>query len=167
MQLKTCASCSKDKPLEDFISKNNTRSCCLECRRGGRAKRYRDNHKHKLKNEARTYRLKNPFHTLCSGHKSRSFRLGIPFNLTPEYLEEIYPENGLCPVLSTPLILGGTLNDNRQQLASLDRIIPHLGYTKGNVRWISYRANAIRNNATVEELKAVLAYVIANQPAQE
>jgi hypothetical protein len=38
---------------------------------------------------------------------------------------------------------------------SLDRIDNALGYVKGNVRIISFRANALRSNATLEELQAI------------
>jgi hypothetical protein len=38
---------------------------------------------------------------------------------------------------------------------SLDRIDPSLGYIKGNVRWISTRANTLRSNATIDELEAL------------
>ena len=36
---------------------------------------------------------------------------------------------------------------------SLDRIFPESGYTKGNVRVISWRANWIKNNSTIEEIE--------------
>lgn len=39
---------------------------------------------------------------------------------------------------------------------SVDRIIPELGYTKGNVRVISNRANLLKNNASIEEIELVL-----------
>ena len=39
---------------------------------------------------------------------------------------------------------------------SLDRIRLELGYVKGNVRVISGRANLLKNDATIEELEAVL-----------
>jgi hypothetical protein len=39
---------------------------------------------------------------------------------------------------------------------SLDRIVPEKGYVAGNIRVISQRANRIKSNATVEELRAVL-----------
>ena len=38
---------------------------------------------------------------------------------------------------------------------SLDRIIPELGYVKGNVVFISMRANSIKQDATEQELYLV------------
>jgi len=39
---------------------------------------------------------------------------------------------------------------------SLDRINPALGYVKGNVWVISFKANAIKQNATVQELELLV-----------
>lgn len=64
----------------------------------------------------------------------------------------------ICPVLGIPIICGtrgrkgGTPNS-----PSIDRIEPFKGYTRGNVRIISNRANTLKNDATIEELDAVLA----------
>jgi hypothetical protein len=41
----------------------------------------------------------------------------------------------------------------------LDRIIPELGYVPGNVKIISMRANRIKTNATIEDIKNVLLYL--------
>lgn len=37
--------------------------------------------------------------------------------------------------------------------------MPELGYVKGNVRVISYRANALKRDASVQELEAVVLYM--------
>jgi len=42
---------------------------------------------------------------------------------------------------------------------SVDRIDPTKGYIKGNVEVISWRANHLKNNATVEELEAIVNYM--------
>jgi hypothetical protein len=39
---------------------------------------------------------------------------------------------------------------------SLDRIDSDKGYVKGNVQVISYRANMLKSNASIEELEKVL-----------
>lgn len=75
---------------------------------------------------------------------------GLPFNLSVEDIS--IPE--FCPVLGLKL----EKNDNKQggNSPSLDKIIPEKGYIKGNVRVISQRANMLKSNATIEELKLVL-----------
>jgi hypothetical protein len=46
-----------------------------------------------------------------------------------------------------------------QQSPSLDRIVPKLGYTVGNVCVISQRANILKRDATPDELYAVANYM--------
>jgi hypothetical protein len=75
--------------------------------------------------------------------RSVSKGLALPFDLTPEYLVSIYPADGLCPYLQLPLVRG---SGNGPLTASVDRIIPPLGYIQGNVRVISRRANSIKND---------------------
>jgi hypothetical protein len=81
--------------------------------------------------------------------KARATKKGVPFNITPEDIT--IPST--CPVLGIPLVVGQPkATDNSP---SLDRVVPLLGYVKGNVIVISNRANRIKNNASVHELRAV------------
>lgn len=73
-------------------------------------------------------------------------------------LEDMPPVPSHCPILGIELIRvyrgikGPTPNS-----PSLDRRKPELGYVKGNVRWISNRANLLKNDATLEEIRLVAA----------
>ncbi len=97
----------------------------------------------------RRYFTKKPWVKLYHSAKQRARVLGVPFGLTQEYLQRLVEQNdGYCPVLKTPI--------NNENPLSIDRIIPKLGYVNSNVRIISWRANTIRNNATVEELQLIL-----------
>jgi hypothetical protein len=88
--------------------------------------------------------------------KSRCKRKGLAFNLTLEDL--VIPE--FCPVLGIPLIKRqGKFSDNSP---SVDRIIPSLGYVKGNIAIMSYRANRIKCHASLADLKAIVAFMEAN-----
>lgn len=87
---------------------------------------------------------------LYSKVKSRSKRYDIPFNL--ELSDIIIPD--VCPLLGIPITQGeGKHYDNSP---SIDRLIPNLGYTKGNIWIISNRANRIKSDATLEELKLLV-----------
>lgn len=60
-------------------------------------------------------------------------------------------QNTHCPYLGIELteIMGqGIVWSNK----SIDRIDNTLGYVKGNVEVISWKANSIKSNATIEEL---------------
>ena len=95
-----------------------------------------------------------PASRLLSITKYRASKRGIPFNLTAEDVE--IPD--FCPVLGLPLYrnVGGRAQGPNSP--TVDRINPNQGYVKGNVRVISSRANAIKSNATPEELLRVAAY---------
>jgi len=85
---------------------------------------------------------------LLKNARARAKKLGIPFDLTEADLE--IPEN--CPVLGLKL----QINRKTDGLAhytspSLDRLIPGLGYVKGNVAVISNRANGIKREGTARE----------------
>lgn len=75
---------------------------------------------------------------------------GIPFNL--ETYEDI-PFATHCPVFGVPLVMGeGAMHPFSP---SLDRIIPKLGYTKGNIIVVSLRANTIKSDAMPDEILKV------------
>lgn len=78
----------------------------------------------------------------------------IPFNLTIHDLE--IP--AICPVLGIPLVCG--LPYSSPNAPSVDRRRPTLGYVKGNVTVISWRANHLKNDCVSgEELRRVAAYI--------
>ena len=74
---------------------------------------------------------------------------GVPFNLTLEDIK--VPE--FCPILGIPL--ARSTGSHTDSSPSLDRIDPSLGYVRGNVIVISYRANRIKNDATIPELQKI------------
>jgi hypothetical protein len=77
----------------------------------------------------------------------RARKLGLPFDILPS--DVVIPE--VCPLLEIKIqVQKGTSSGNSP---TLDKIIPHLGYVKGNVWVISKKANQIKTNATFSELK--------------
>lgn len=87
--------------------------------------------------------------------RQRSKRAGIPFDLEPSDI--VIPER--CPILGIALDGQGTRDSRPDGTPSLDKVIPALGYVKGNVRVISMRANRIKDNATLEEIEAIARYM--------
>ena len=82
--------------------------------------------------------------------KSRSKKHKLEFNLTEEYLESIYPEDDMCPLLN--IQLNWDSDPKHPSKPSLDRIDNNKGYIKGNVQWVSWRANNLMKDATPDEL---------------
>lgn len=79
--------------------------------------------------------------------KARARKNGLEFSITTDNVT--IPTH--CPVL--PYIeLRYDVGDTASS-PSLDRIDPYKGYTPDNTRVISTRANLLKNNATLQELK--------------
>jgi hypothetical protein len=92
---------------------------------------------------------------LWKGCQNRAKKNNIPFNL--EYTDVVIPKK--CPILEIPIFKG-----NERHIAnspSLDRLVPELGYVKGNVRVISYKANTMKSDASIEEIKMFAKNIIS------
>lgn len=131
-------------------------------------RRYRDVHGEEMNARSREWFKQHPDYSrkwqaednrrypakpMVDGARARAKRLGLPFDLDWRQIE--IPK--VCPVLGIEIIQGqkGFCDHS----PSLDRLIPSLGYVASNVRVISYRANAIKRDATVDELRALVAYL--------
>jgi len=82
-------------------------------------------------------------------------RKGVKTKLRPE---DILPLPNKCPILGIQLDYG-TRGQAHDATASIDKLIPELGYSKGNVAVLSRRANRIKNDATLAELKAIVSWM--------
>jgi len=100
----------------------------------------------------------NPEKYIYSMLKARANRQGIEFDL--DLSDIIIPE--YCPVFGIKLEIGRgkgkTLN-----VASVDRIDPAKGYVKGNIQIISFKANVMKSNATIEELKRFASWILTQE----
>jgi len=92
------------------------------------------------------------FKLLWSQLKSSAAKRGIPFDLSPTDIDTV----GIpltCPILGIPLYFNRTkVEDNS---ISFDRIDSTKGYSVDNLVVISYRANRLKSDATVEELRKI------------
>jgi hypothetical protein len=91
---------------------------------------------------------KNPEAVMLRSAKHRAKRQGLPFDL--EKSDLVIPE--FCPVLGMPLVCNAGSGAAKQNSPSLDKIVPELGYVKGNIQIISYLANVMKHDATPEQL---------------
>ena len=120
------------------------------------SKEYNDKSKEKrFENDPLLFRLNRTFYA-C---KHRAKKNGVPFEITVQDLIDMFPTNNLCPVLGISFVWGTKKNHNLSP--SLDRMIPAKGYVKGNLKFISYKANRIKNDSTVEILKNLIEYMKA------
>lgn len=134
---------------------NNGTRKCVKC---GIWKLFSEYHKHKGCKEGintvckscrkplskEHYRRNSREYNIWHRTKVRAKTKGIPFTI--EMSDIIIPD--ICPVFKVSF----KVNDHNYA-PSIDKIIPHLGYIKGNIQIISNRANMLKGNATVDEIK--------------
>jgi hypothetical protein len=128
-------------------------------------KRYRAAHPEKVREMRRNFARKDeaadPLKYLWQRARVRADKEGQPFLITLEYLRGLYPDfpNGArCAAFPWMKLKRGTKVPTHHS-PSLDKIIPELGYVPGNVAILSYRANRLKSDATLEELEALVAYI--------
>lgn len=141
----------------ELVTTRDTGGRCKPCIRR-RAKGYRKQHRIRC---AR-YRARNPkkvqasksayYHShlqfiLLRACQKRAELQGVPFNLVASDL--VVPD--ICPVLGIPLVVG--TKRHHPSSPSVDRIVPKKGYVKSNVLVVSFRANTLKRDASIEELQ--------------
>ena len=109
--------------------------------------KYRQDNKEKIVESLKKYRQNNKEKLIVRWAKTRANKNNVPFDIDEDYIKKIWPKHNICPIFKIKFERG-----NLDQSPSLDRIIPKLGYVKGNVQIMSHKANRIKNNATFEEL---------------
>lgn len=94
----------------------------------------------------RRRRLSDPEKEMRDRARERARKTGVQFSIDVSNI--VIPR--ACPVLGIPLIIGGSRSPNSP---ALDRLDPDKGYVAGNVRVISDRANKLKSNCSIEELR--------------
>lgn len=120
------------------------------------AKMFREDRDQRNK-RTRDWHRNNPKRSYMLAARKRARELGLPFDLEEDDI--IFPK--VCPVLDIPIILK-TENGPRKRsdnTPSLDRILPELGYVKGNVKIISWRANRLKNDASLADIEGIYNYM--------
>ncbi len=178
----TCIKCNKTLDFSNFHRKANSktgyRSECKSCRKDYDLQRYSENKEliieksrqyyEKTKNDPEVLEKKKQYrskyyrdrcekeyeHYIVARCKKRANKNSLEFDLTEEDI--IIPD--FCPILGIPLIKGnGAVTKNSP---SVDRIDPNKGYTKDNIQIISQLANAMKSNATPEDLLKFAEWVL-------
>lgn len=109
-----------------------------------RAREWRNSNLEKAKITLAKSRKNNPERNLLNKARTNAKRMGLPFNLVIEDI--IIPKQ--CPLLKTTIDAWG----HKDVCPSIDRIDSNLGYIKGNIHVISWKANRMKNTATIPEL---------------
>jgi hypothetical protein len=138
---RTCYKCKLIKPVSEFYKRTNEKHYrgCKTCE----------------KQQFTDFRKNNPHISHLSNAKQRAKKLNLPFDLDKEWFYSALPK--VCPVFKTKF------SDGKHNI-SIDRLVPTKGYVKSNCRIISHRANTIKNDATLEELKLLVQYLETTLP---
>lgn len=79
---------------------------------------------------------------LCAMAKNRAKEKQLDFDITTEHLIELWNnQDGKCALSDTKFVLESGSGRVNKDTVSVDRIIPELGYTIGNVRLVTYHVN--------------------------
>jgi hypothetical protein len=157
--MRICNRCKAEKSLDNFHRKATVKdgraAVCKDCRKIV----YREKHPKKIRvrsppktiDEKRRYYESRTAKNLWCRAKYRAKMFGMLFNLSIEDVQ--IPK--FCPVLGIELnwSVGKKGNAARGNSPSLDRIDNAKGYIKGNTLVISHRANCIKRDATISELR--------------
>jgi hypothetical protein len=101
-----------------------------------------------MRSYLRRRRFEKPERSLWERARKRASDYGLPFSLAKDSVA--VPAS--CPALGVPLRFCG---HRSLHSPSLDRIIPQRGYVPDNVRVISDRANRLKSNRSLDQLRAL------------
>lgn len=157
---KLCPGCETEKPanIKYFIRSprydDNLKPLCIECTKLEESAKNRPRMKQYHATKGRERNQANPKPYFYRAAKWSAKKRGIPFSITLDDMPEI-PTH--CPVFGFPLEL--TLTGNSPRAPSLDRIDTTKGYEPGNIEFISWRANYLKRNGTLEEFEMLVAHM--------
>ena|SRR5579863_5331668 len=155
---KFCKKCGQWKYYSEFPSRKNrktgpkVRSYCKLCE-NKISRDYAKLDPVAYHNRRRELYEQNPERIIFRSARTRARNMGLDFTL--EIKDISIPK--FCPVLKIPL------NISKGQAApnspSLDRIDNSKGYTKDNIRIISWRANILKKDGTIKEFEQIIKYM--------
>jgi hypothetical protein len=86
--------------------------------------------------------------------RTRAKASGVPCTIKPEDIT--VPTH--CPVFGIPLYRTTGTPFGGPNSPALDKIVPELGYVPGNVIVVSRRANDLKKDATLDELRRLASF---------
>jgi len=109
-----------------------------------------------------------PFRYFLRQAKPRSEKSGKGYDLTLEYIAQLWEEQGgICPLtgweLQPPLGTRGFAEGRQPRNASLDRIDANKGYTRGNVRYVALIVNLAMSDWGDEAVYEMAEAVVQNR----
>ena len=131
-------------------------------------RKYHEKNKEDIAERKKKYREKNPYHAQSdvlsnsARKRARNNKLLIDLDfISRSNILDWLKRQSRCECCNVEFSIGykggnGKIIDNSP---SLDRFDPDLGYVPGNVFLICSRCNLLKNDATVKELKTIVAWM--------
>ena len=138
--MSVCRVCGETLPTEEFpkTSDGYNHTFCKPCRRL-RQRSYLDTSIENYLNR-RAGNIRN--------------QRDVSSQITGEYLLQIYKrQEGVCFYTGHELLWGTGHPANDRRILSVDKVIPTKGYVEGNLVLCTRRANTVKNDLTLEEMK--------------
>lgn len=153
-EFSVCTKCGKEKASYEFY-RNSYRfnGLSIKCKDCIKEERSTTEYKELFSLGSKIRHLEDPRKRMFNAAKGRAKKQNLPFTIT---LDDVFIPTH-CPILGIPLEV--SLGSPKDNAPSLDKVIPELGYIPGNISVISYRANTLKNNASIEELESIVAYM--------
>jgi hypothetical protein len=162
-----CHKCSSDIPKTDwYYSVRGRDSMCKSCRKNYRKSEKREHTKKYISERKEHYKQLNdewrknnpdyqkkwtkkcPESQLLRSARQRAKQKNMECNITQNDIH--IPK--ICPVFKVPFVKG------TEYAPSLDRIDNTKGYTPENIVVVSRKANVMKNNGSVQDLKMLVEY---------
>lgn len=111
-------------------------------------------------------RVKDPCGPLAVAIRARCKERGIVCTITAAHLRPLFASATHCPVLGVPLNqrVNGVYVGHPAYHPTVDRLRPREGYVPGNIAILSARANRLKDDATLEEMERMVAWLKATMP---
>jgi hypothetical protein len=124
-------------------------------------KKWSKHNKDHLKQYRQKRREQNPLSYVLNHLKKRAKDKKFEFNLTIQDLKDVWTD--ICPVFGIKMEFNK--NEKGDNSYSVDRIDSTKGYTKNNICIISWRANRLKCDASLEELEKIVQYMRSKKPS--
>ena len=154
-----CVVCGANKPIKfSYSNTKKNKTCSKTCKYIFQTTDPNNYKKVLYKFNDKNYQeLHRYVHNKISSLKKRAKDKKLKFDIDTPWLLYIIPPNRMCPVLNIPMIF--KKQNIKDIAASIDRIDNSKGYTKDNVCWMSYKANRLKNEMKIDEVKKILEFL--------
>lgn len=162
--LRTCRTCDQELPVTAFWKQaNRSDGLFAECKACNTSRQRawvdgnREQYQRANQRASRKMRSADPRKQLLVYTRRRSLARGLDFTITED--DVVIP--AVCPILGIELrstFGSGGKPGGDAGSPSIDRIDNQRGYVPGNIVIVSWRANRIKSDATLAELKALVRF---------